>query len=156
LQSRHSHQRDCLDPSEWRGKMSIGAVTRARTIDGWRPVTQGEQLLLKMTSASCKTIKGVKELAALVARTHQTPSSPKLDLELLDEVGELVDATEIKVRLDEWELIPDHQNLRPAARKRLENGGDVRSLPGKKRFWKNQAYHLIWSQTSEGTGDPHD
>lgn len=136
--------------------MSIGAVTRARTIDNWRPVSGGEQLLLKVTSAARKTIKGVRELAAYVARTHQTPSSPKLDLDLLDEVGEVVGSEEIRERLKDWALIPDNENLRPAARDRLQTGQDIRSLSGKARYWRNQAYHLIWSQTSEGTGDPHD
>lgn len=131
--------------------LSSGDVSRVKTIGGWQPFAGvGEQLLLKVTSGPRKTSSGVTALAQYVARANE--DGPDGRLNLFDEMGEEVLHKDIKSKLEEWDLIPDRDNLRPAARSLLEQGGDLRAIPGRERYWRNQAYHLVWSQTTDGTG----
>lgn len=131
--------------------LSAGDVSRVKTIGGWKPFAgTGEQLLLKVTSGPRKTVSGVTALAQYVSRAGQDGEHGSLDL--IDEFGETIPHNEIKSTLAGWNLIPDRDNLRPAARELADQGQNIRTLPERDRYWRNQAYHLVWSQTTEGTG----
>lgn len=130
--------------------LSAGDVSRVKTIGGWKPFAgTGEQLLLKVTSGPRKTVGGVIALAQYVSRAGQEGEHGSLDL--IDEFGETIPHSEIKSTLAGWRLTPDRDNLRPAARELADQGKSIRGLPERDRYWRNQAYHLVWSQTTEGT-----
>lgn len=130
--------------------LSSGDVSRIKTIGGWKPFAEtGEQLLLKVTSGPRKSVGGVTALVQYVSRAGQDGEHGRLDL--TDEFGETIPHTEIKSALAGWNLIADRDNLRPAARELVDQGESIRVLAERDRYWRNQAYHLVWSQTTEGT-----
>tara|TARA_R110001583_G_scaffold191571_1_gene357095 strand:+ start:6069 stop:7514 length:1446 start_codon:yes stop_codon:yes gene_type:complete len=128
--------------------LAAGDVSRIKTIGGWKPFSgSGEQLLLKVTAGPRKTASGVMALANYVARANE-----ETHLDLVDEMGESVPFHRLKPTIKSWSLLADQDNLRPEARQLVSQGKPVAELPERERFWRNQAYHLVWSQTTEGTG----
>lgn len=131
--------------------LSSGDVSRIKTISGWTPFGgPGEQLLLKVTTGPRKSANGVQALVNYVARASEEGELSRLDL--FDEAGELVPFDQLSTRVRSWGLLADRDNLTPKARNLVEKGGSVRQLAERDRFWRVQAYHFVWSQTTDGTG----
>lgn len=131
--------------------LSSGDVSRIKTISGWTPFGgPGEQLLLKVTTGPRKSASGVQALVNYVSRANEEGELSRLDL--FDEVGEVVPFNELAGRVRSWGLLADIDNLTPKARSLVQDGAPVRHLPERDRFWRIQAYHFVWSQTTEGTG----
>jgi hypothetical protein len=131
--------------------LSSGNVSRIKTISGWTPFGgPGEQLLLKVTTGPRKSAGGVQALVNYVARASEEGDLSHLDL--FDEAGEIVPFADLSGRVRRWGLLADSDNLTPKARNMVEDGAPVRHLPERERFWRIQAYHFVWSQTTDGTG----
>ncbi len=131
--------------------LSAGDVSRLKTMSGWKPFAgSGEQLLLKVTSGPRKTAAGVMALAHYVARAQGQGEHARL--ELFDEMGEVVAVEDLKATIKGWDLLRNQENMRPGARDLVGEDNGVSLLPERERFWRNQAYHFVWSQTAEGTG----
>lgn len=131
--------------------LSAGDVSRLKTMSGWKPFAgRGQQLLLKVTAGPRKTAAGVLALANYVARAQGQGEHDHI--ELFDEMGEVIPVKDLKSVVRGWSLLGNNENLRPGARERVGQEDGLALLPEREKFWRNQAYHFVWSQTTEGTG----
>lgn len=110
---------------------------------------KGREVVVKSVAGPPKTKASVRALVRYVARLKAN-GSRKPDCEVVqvfDGFGCEIPSEEVQAELDDWNLVPDRENLSKKARDALARGDAMgfRSLERRARYRNVQAWHFVWS-----------